>query len=91
MRLDQFLAASRIIKRRTLAQEFCENERVSVNGAVSKSSKEVKAGDEIVVRRNTEHVTLRVLNIPATKQVSKAEAEGLFEMLGVERIDAQIN
>ncbi|MEP6849578.1 MAG: S4 domain-containing protein [Acidobacteriota bacterium] len=87
MRLDQFLAASRIIKRRTLAQEFCENGRVSVNGAVAKSSKEIKIGDEIVVKRNTERATLRIMKLPATKQVSKTEAEDLVEMLAVEGID----
>ncbi|MEP7074902.1 MAG: RNA-binding S4 domain-containing protein [Acidobacteriota bacterium] len=90
MRLDQFLTASRIIKRRTLAQEFCENGRVSVNGTVAKSSKEIKIGDAVIVRRNTEHVTLRVLKLPATKQVSKAEAESLFEVVAIDPVDEPI-
>ena len=46
MRLDLFLKVSRLVPRRSLAQEFCDAGVVSVNGASAKSSKEVKAGDE---------------------------------------------
>lgn len=50
MRIDKYLKVSRIIKRRTLAQEACNNERVFVNGKVAKPSTEVKVGDIIEVR-----------------------------------------
>ena len=87
MRLDQFLVASRIIKRRSLAQEFCEKGRVYVNTTVAKSSKEIKVGDEIEIRRNTENVTVRVVKLPATKQVSKTDADMLYETRNVEKIE----
>jgi len=85
MRLDQFLVASRIIKRRSLAQEFCEKGRVYINAAVAKSSKEIKIGDEIEIRRNTESVTVRVLKLPETKQVSKTDANTLFDTIKVDK------
>jgi ribosomal 50S subunit-recycling heat shock protein len=48
MRLDKFLKVSRIIKRRTVAKEFAENERVTINGRVAKPSSEIKIGDIIL-------------------------------------------
>ena len=87
MRLDQFLVAGRIIKRRSLAQEFCEKGRVYVNRAVAKSSKEIKPEDEIEIKRDTENVTIRVLKLPATKQVSKTDAGTLFETVHVEKVE----
>ena len=86
MRLDQFLVASRVIKRRSVAQDFCEQGRVHLNRVVAKSSKEINAGDEIEITRSLEKVTLRVLKLPNTKQVSKADATTLFEVVGVEEI-----
>ena len=68
--------------RRSLAQEFCDAGLVSVNGAVAKSSKELKPGDEIEIKRRTKSTKLRVVTIPATKQVSKTLAPGLYEILG---------
>lgn len=49
MRLDKFLKVSRIIKRRTVANEACDNGRVSVNGKVAKASSEIKNGDMIEI------------------------------------------
>ena len=50
MRLDKYLKVSRLIKRRTVANEACDNERVSVNGRVQRASYEVKPGDKIAIR-----------------------------------------
>ena len=50
MRLDKYLKVSRVIKRRTVANEACDNERVTVNGRVARASYDVKVGDVITIR-----------------------------------------
>ena len=87
MRLDLYLKVSRLIPRRSLAQEFCDAGLIKINGAVAKSSKEVKTGDEIEIRRRNRVTRLRILEIPAQKQVSKQSAGDLFEILGEEMLD----
>lgn len=81
MRLDLFLKSSRLIQRRTLAQEFCDAGLISVNGAPAKSSKDIQAGDEIVIKRRNRITTVRVNGIPQNKQVAKSQAGELFEVL----------
>ncbi len=81
MRLDLFLRASRLVLRRTVAQELCEAGAVSVNGAPARSSRAVRPGDEVTVRRRTSALTVRVLTIPQTKQVSRADAASLYEVV----------
>src|ERR671921_486406 len=81
MRLDQFLRASRLVVRRTVAQELCEAGAVSVNGAAARSSRTVREGDEISVRRRERALTVRVLTVPQTKQVSRADAPSLYEIV----------
>ena len=87
MRLDLFLKTSRLIPRRSLAQEFCDAGLIKINGAVAKSSKEVKADDEIEIRRRNRVTRLKVLEIPAQKQVSKQLAPNLFEILSEETLE----
>ena len=84
MRLDLFLKASRLIPRRTLAQEFCDKGLIKVNGTKAKSSKEVKAGDTIEIRRRNRKTIIRIVAVPQSKQVSKAQAEDLYEILADE-------
>jgi ribosomal 50S subunit-recycling heat shock protein len=79
MRLDKFLKVSRIIKRRTVANEACDAGRVTVNDKVAKASTEVKVGDIIEVQFGTRPVKVRVLDIQDTTR--KEEAGGLFEYL----------
>ncbi len=86
MRLDLFLKISRLIARRSLAQDFCDAGRIRVNGQKAKSSKEVKPGDELEVRRRDRVTRLKVLIVPEKKQVAKADASGLYEVLGDESI-----
>jgi ribosomal 50S subunit-recycling heat shock protein len=81
MRLDLFLKTSRLIPRRSLAQDFCDAGKIKVNGAKAKSSKEIKANDEIEIRRRGRITLLKVLEIPSQKQVSKEKAANLFEVL----------
>jgi ribosomal 50S subunit-recycling heat shock protein len=81
MRLDLFLKVSRLIQRRSLAQEFCDEGLVFVNGSSAKSSKDIKTGDEIEIRRGDRLTKVRVLQIPDKKQVAKSEAADLYEIV----------
>lgn len=81
MRLDMFLKVSRLVQRRTLAQEFCDAGMVFVNGVTAKSSKTVAPGDEIEIRRRSRRTAVRVASLPAAKQVAKAHAAELYEVL----------
>ena len=90
MRLDQFLRASRLVLRRTIAQELCEAGAVSVNGAAARSSRTVREGDEIAIRRRERALTVRVLTVPQTKQVSRADAPSLYEIVSDIRLNDEL-
>ena len=79
MRLDKYLKVSRLIKRRTVANDACVSERISVNGKPAKASYNVKLGDEITVTFGTKSVTVRVLDIRETTK--KTEAVGMYEVI----------
>ncbi|PYS81198.1 MAG: hypothetical protein DMF67_17655 [Acidobacteria bacterium] len=85
MRLDQYLRASRLVLRRTVAQELCEAGAVSVNGTTARASRTVRAGDEIKIRRRDRVFTVRVHTIPETKQVSRTQAPTLYEIISDDR------
>lgn len=86
MRLDLFLKASRLVLRRTLAQDLCDANRVKVNGQTAKPSKEVKIGDAIEIKRSNRVLSVRVLEIPKSKQVSRTLAPSLYEILSEETV-----
>ena len=79
MRLDKFLKVSRLIKRRTVANEACDAGRVMVNDKVAKASVSVKAGDVIDIAFGNKNVKVEVLNVQET--VKKEEAKDLFRYL----------
>ena len=79
MRLDKFLKVSRLIKRRTVANEACDAGRVMVNGKVAKASVAVKAGDVIEIGFGNKNVKVEVLDVQET--VKKDEAKELFKYL----------
>lgn len=79
MRLDKFLKVSRLIKRRTVANEACDAGRVLVNGKVAKASLNVKEGDVIEIQFGTKTVKVRIKEVAQTTK--KEEAAGLFEYL----------
>lgn len=79
MRLDKFLKVSRLIKRRTVANEACDAGRVLVNGTVAKASVKVKPGDVIEIVFGTKTVKVEVLEIRDTTK--KDEAKDLFRYL----------
>lgn len=86
MRLDVFLKISRIISRRSLAQEFCDAGLVSLNGSATRSSKEVRVGDEIAIKRRDRISRFLVIAVPDKKQVSKEESATLFRVIAEEAI-----
>ena len=76
MRLDKYLKVSRLIKRRTVANEACDNERVSVNGRPARASYEVKVWDVIAIRFGERTLTVEVLSVQ--ENAGKAEASALY-------------
>ena len=82
MRLDKFLKVSRLIKRRTVANEACDSSRVTVNGRPAKPSYDVKIGDELTISFGAKQVTVRVLEIKETTK--KAESLGMYEIIAEE-------
>jgi ribosomal 50S subunit-recycling heat shock protein len=81
MRLDLFLKVSRLLPRRSLAQEFCEKNLIRVNGLPAKSSKAMTVGDEIEIKRKDKIVVIKIDVIPTTKQMSKESALELYSVV----------
>ena len=79
MRLDKYLKISRLIKRRTVANEACDAGRVMINDQVAKASADVKIGDVIEIAFGQKSVKIRVLDIQDTTK--KNEAKDLFEYI----------
>ena len=79
MRLDKFLKVSRLIKRRTVANEACDAGRVLVNDRPQKASAQVKAGDVLEIQFGSKSVRVEVLNVQET--VKKEEAQELYRYL----------
>lgn len=79
MRLDKFLKVSRLIKRRTVANEACDAGRVSLNGKPAKASAAVKTGDILEIEFGNKAVKVEVLDVQET--VKKEEARELFRYL----------
>ena len=77
MRLDKWLKVSRLIKRRTVANEACDNQRVTANGRPVKASYEVKEGDVLELRFGERTVKVEVLSV--TEHAGKAEASALYK------------
>ena len=77
MRLDKYLKVSRLIKRRTVANEACDNGRISVNGRVVKASYDVKVGDRIEISMGTRTVAVEVLEV--ADNVRKDDASAMYK------------
>ena len=79
MRLDKFLKVSRIIKRRTVANDACDTEHVFVNGRRAKASYDVKEGDVVEITFGQRVLKFRVLQVKET--VAKSDASALYEII----------
>lgn len=79
MRLDKYLKVSRLIKRRTVANEVCDAKHVTVNGKIARASYDVKVGDVIEISMGQNVTCARVLNVAET--VRKEDAAAMYEIL----------
>ena len=79
MRLDKYLKVSRLIKRRTVANEACDAGRVIVNGRLAKASYEIKAGDTIEIAFGQKNIKVRVTDVKET--VRKDDAQTMYEVI----------
>ncbi len=79
MRLDKYLKVSRVIKRRTIANDACDGSHVSVNGRIAKASYDVKIGDIIEIAFGQRTLRIRVTDIKDTTK--KAESADMYEVL----------
>ena len=79
MRLDKYLKVSRLIKRRTVANEVCDAKHVTVNGKIARASYDVKVGDIIEISMGQNVTRARVLNVAET--VRKEDAAAMYEIL----------
>ena len=84
MRLDKYLKVSRIIKRRTVANEACDGGRVSLNGKIAKAGAEVKPGDLLEIRFGEHLGRYKVLSVSETAR--KEQASAMYEVLEALRI-----
>jgi ribosomal 50S subunit-recycling heat shock protein len=90
VRLDLFLKLTRLCPRRSVAQQLCDAGLVLLNGRPAKPSHAVKPADEIVIRRGDREVTVRALNVPAVRNVSRREANSLIEVVGERELNPDI-
>ena len=87
MRLDKYLKVSRIIKRRTVANEACSGGRVEINGKVAKPGADVKPGDRLTIRFGEHIGAYEVLSVAET--VRKEDADKLYRVLQEDAVAAQ--
>ena len=83
MRLDKYLKVSRLIKRRTVANEACDNERVSVNGRAQRASYDVKVGDRIFIRLGQRELQVEVLSVQ--ENAGKADAAAMYREISPDK------
>lgn len=87
MRLDKYLKVSRLIKRRTLAKDVAESERILVNDIVKKPSYDLKIGDVITIMFGNKIVRVRVVSLETSTK--KADASSMYEFISEEKIEPQ--
>ena len=86
MRVDKYLKVSRLIKRRTIAKEVCDHEKITINGKISKPSTEIKVNDIISIKFGTKLITIRVLN--TNEYTKKEESNLMYEIIKEEKVEA---
>ena len=85
MRIDKYLKNARLIKRRTVAKDACDQGRISVNGKIAKPGTEVSVGDEVVISFGNKRVTLKITALE--EHIKKELAKELYEILSEEKIE----
>ena len=85
MRVDKYLKISRLIKRRTVAKEVADHEKITINGKISKPSTDIKVNDVISIRFGMKIVTIKVLNV--NEYTKKDEADLMYEIIKEEKVE----
>lgn len=91
MRLDLFLKTSRLVKRRTVAQEMCDAGKVLVNGSPAKSAKEVRPGDILRLSYASRTIEIEVLAVPASSKNVRTPPEELYRVTRELLLQQEIN
>ena len=86
MRLDKFLKISRLVKRRTVANDLCKGGQVAINGKEAKAASEIHVGDTLQIRFGSRHLTVKVLSVPE-KAVAAQAAASLYQVIADEKRD----
>ena len=86
MRVDKYLKVSRLIKRRTIAKEVCDHEKITINGKISKPSAEIKVNDIISIKFGTKLITIKVLS--TNEYTKKEESNLMYEIIKEEKVEA---
>lgn len=89
MRLDLFLKTTRLVKRRTVAQEMCDAGRVLVNGSPAKPAKEVRPGDILRLLYASRTIDVEVLDVPVSSKNVKTPPEELYRVTGDQRLQRE--
>ncbi len=79
MRLDKYLKVSRLVKRRTVANELCDAKHVDVNGKTARASYEIKVGDVIEIQMGSNRIKARVLTV--SEYATKENASSMYELI----------
>ena len=90
MRLDLFLKLTRLCPRRSVAQQLCDAGLVLLNGRAAKPSHAVRPADEIVIRRRDHEIIVRVLSVPAVRNIPRREASSLIEVISERELEQDI-
>ena len=80
MRLDKYLKVSRLVKRRTVANELCDAKHVEVNGKVARASYEIKTGDIIEIQMGANRIKAEVVTV--TEHATKESASSMYKLIG---------
>lgn len=90
MRLDLFLKASRLVARRPLVRELCDAGKILVNDLQGKPGKDITIGDRIKLIRPGGVIEVEIIEVPTTKQVSKADAAGLYRTISEKPLERDL-
>lgn len=90
MRLDLLLKSLCLVKQRSQAKSLCDSGSILVNGKPGKASKMIDVGDELRIDFPSKRLTIRIREVPGTKNVAKAQAMEFYEVLAQERLSEEL-
>lgn len=81
MRLDKWLKVSRVIKRRTIANEACDKDKIKINDKLARASTEVKQGDKVEINMGERQTILEILKVPTGGNITTQEAKEFYRII----------